>query len=103
MSKQGDCTFLFLNFLIISLCNFSANSLLSKFPFLIPLPEADLSHVAKVYDRASEADFLSNNLLPIEARPIWHPSYFGFLLISNALSRNILSEAILPDKSLKNH
>ena len=101
MSKQGDCTFLFLNFLIIGLCNFSGNSLLSIFPFLIPLPEANLSHVAKVYDHASEADFLSNNLLPIEARPIWYPSYFRFLPILNALSRNILSEAILPAKSLK--
>ena len=31
LSIKGDCTFLFLNFLIIGLCNSSANSLLEIF------------------------------------------------------------------------
>lgn len=29
-------------------------------------------------------DVLSNNVLTIEARPIWYPLYFGFLAIYNA-------------------
>ena len=37
-----------------SLCNSSVNSLFDMFPFLIPLPEADLS--------ASKADYLSKTL-----------------------------------------
>ena len=48
---KGEFTFLFLNFLIIDLCNSSANSLFEIFPFLIALPEADLS--------ARAADYLS--------------------------------------------
>ena len=50
-SIKGDCTFHLLNFLIISLCNSSANYCVAKcegrwsdiFSFLIPLPEAFLS------------------------------------------------------------
>ena len=59
---KGDCTFLFLNFLITGLCNFFPNPLLEIFSFLIVLPESDLSRVAKVSDHASKADFLSKNL-----------------------------------------
>ena len=44
---------------------------------------------------------LSKDLYTIEARPLWYQSYFGFLAILNALSRNILSEAIPLVKSLK--
>ena len=40
LSIKGDCTFLLLHFLIIGLCNSSANSLFEIFSFLIPLPEA---------------------------------------------------------------
>ena len=43
LSKKGGCTFLFLYFLIIGLCNSSANSLFKIFSFLIPLPEVFLS------------------------------------------------------------
>ena len=43
LSIKGDCTFLSLNVLIIGLCNSSANSLLEKFSFVIPLPEILLS------------------------------------------------------------
>ena len=39
LSIKGECTFLLLNFLIICLCNSSANSSLEIFSFLIPLPE----------------------------------------------------------------
>ena len=39
LSIKDDCTFLFLNFLVIGLCNSSANSLLEIILFLIPLPE----------------------------------------------------------------
>ena len=42
-SIKGDCTFIFLNFLIIGLCNSSVNSLFEIFLFLIPLPEVLLS------------------------------------------------------------
>ena len=38
LSIKVDFTFLFLNFLIIALCNSSANSLLEMILFLIPLP-----------------------------------------------------------------
>ena len=51
LSIKVECTFLFLNFLIIGLCNSSANSLFEIFSFLI----ADLFRVAKVSDRASVA------------------------------------------------
>ena len=43
LSIKDDCTFLFLNFLVIGLCNSSANSLLEISFFLIPLPEDFLS------------------------------------------------------------
>ena len=33
-------------------------------------------------------------LKTIETRSLWYPSYFGFLAILNALSCNILSEAV---------
>ena len=38
-------------------------------------------------------------LFEIEARPFWFPSYFEFLSLLNASSRNILSEAVLLVKS----
>ena len=43
LSIEGDCTFLLWNFIIIDLCNSSANSLFKLFSFLIPLPETFLS------------------------------------------------------------
>ena len=43
LSIKGDCIFLFLNFLVIGLCNSSANSLFEIFLFLILLPEDFLS------------------------------------------------------------
>ena len=43
LSIKGEGTFHLLNFLIIDLCNSSANSLLEIFSFLIPLPEVFLS------------------------------------------------------------
>ena len=51
LSIKVECTFLFLNFLIIGLRNSSANSLFEIFSFLI----ADLFRVVKVSDRASVA------------------------------------------------
>ena len=62
LSIKHKCTFLSSNFLIIGLCNSSANYLFKIFSFLVPPPEADLSLLAKVSDHASEADFLSKNL-----------------------------------------
>ena len=44
LSIKVDCTFIFLDFLIIGLCNSSANSLFDIFLFLI----ADLFCVARV-------------------------------------------------------
>ena len=46
---KGEYTFLLLNFLLIGLCNSTANYWFEIFPFLIPVPESDLS--------ASEDDF----------------------------------------------
>ena len=40
---KGECTFLLLNFLIIGLCNYFANSLLDIFSFLTVPPEVFLS------------------------------------------------------------
>ena len=63
LSIKVECIFVFLILLIIALRNSSANFWFEIFSFLIPLPEADLSrlaYVAKVADRANEADFLSN-------------------------------------------
>ena len=40
---KGDCTFLFLNFLIVSLCNSTSNSLLEFFSFSSVSPEVFLS------------------------------------------------------------
>ena len=42
LSIKAERTFLFLNFLIIRLCNSAANSLFDIFPFLALLPEAFL-------------------------------------------------------------
>ena len=60
LSIKGECNYRFLHFLIIGLSKSSDNSLFEIYSFLIPLPEADLSCVAKIFDRASEADFFSN-------------------------------------------
>ena len=46
---KGECTFLFLNFLIIGLCNSSANTLFEIFSFLIPLPANLFARVAEVF------------------------------------------------------
>ena len=98
-------TFLFLKKksknLIIGLCNCSANSRVRSeilatqdkskgqwseiFSFLIPLPEV----------------FLSKTLYTIEASSCCYLSYYGFLAILNALSPNILPEAVLLGKFLK--
>ena len=43
LSIKDVCTFLFLNFLIIHLCNYCANSLLDINLFLTVLPEVFLS------------------------------------------------------------
>ena len=43
LSVKGDCVFLLLDFLIIGLCNSSANSLLKIFSFLTVPPEVFLS------------------------------------------------------------
>ena len=51
LSIKGECTFLFSNFLIIGLCNSSANSLFDIFSFLT----ADLFCVATLSCRASVA------------------------------------------------
>ena len=53
--------------------------------FVLPLPEVSLS----------------KNLQTIEASPRSYPSYFGFLALLNALSRNILSETVIAAKPLK--
>ena len=42
-SIKCDCTFLFSNFLITGLCNFSTNCSCDILSFLIPLPEVFLS------------------------------------------------------------
>ena len=49
LSIKVGCTFLFFSckFLIIGLCNSSANSLLQIISFLIPLPEVFLSKIYK--------------------------------------------------------
>ena len=36
LSIKGECTYLFLSFLIIDLCNYSANSFFEIFSFLMP-------------------------------------------------------------------
>ena len=70
LSLIEEYTFLFVIFLIIGLCNSSAKC---KFCFVSLLLTIPLS-----------SDFLSKNLYTIEARPIWYPSYLGFLAILNA-------------------
>ena len=87
LSIKGDCIFLSLNFLIIDLCNFSANYWSDITSFSAPLPEV----------------FLSKNLWIIKIRTLWYPSYVGFLAILNALSCNILSAVFLLAKSLSLH
>ena len=48
------------------MCNPSANSLLDIFSFLKPLPEANLSRVAKIFDCASKADFCQKIYRPLK-------------------------------------
>ena len=78
LSIKDECTFPFSNFLIIGLCNSSANSLFEIFSFLIALPQADLSRVAKLSDHEREADFLSKIYKPLKKDPfdIHHISDF---------------------------
>ena len=45
--------------------------------------------------------FLARHLETTDARSLWYPSYLGFLVILNALSGNILSEAVFLAKSLR--
>ena len=47
------------------------------------------------------ANFLLKDLQTIEASPHLYPSYFGFLAILTALSRETLLETLLLNKSLK--
>ena len=54
LSLKDEYAFLFSNFLIIGLCNFSTNCWFYLISSLIPLPVTDLP--------ASEANFLSKNL-----------------------------------------
>ena len=60
LSIKGECTFLQSNFLIICLCNSSANFLLEIFSFLIPLPEVFLPKVYKPLKQVY-----------VDAHPIW--------------------------------
>ena len=73
--------FILSNFLKIDFCNPSNNYWSGIFSFLMSPVEADLS--------VSKVNFLSQSLESIEARPLWYPSYFGFIAIFNALSPNI--------------
>ena len=59
LSIKDDSTFLFSNFLIVGLCNSSANSLLQIILFSTVSPEVDLS--------TSEAFFYQKKLETIEA------------------------------------
>ena len=83
ISIKGECTFLFLSFLIIGLCNSSANSLLEIFLLWIPLPEVFLLKLFYYY-------FIKKIYIQhtIYASLRWYPSYFGSLAILNALSGN---------------
>ena len=74
LSIKYECIFLFSNFLIIDLCNSSANYLLDIILFLTAPPEADLSGVtrlAKVFngkasDHASEVEFYTKIYRPLK-------------------------------------
>ena len=85
LSLWDECTFRFRNFIGPNFCYSSANT----WSVIISL----LTAPAK--------DSLSKLLLIIEARPLWYPSYFGFLAMLNTLSRNNLTEAVLLGKSFK--
>ena len=60
LSIKGDCTFLFLNFLIIGLCNSSADSLFEIFSFLIALPE--FLFYQKIYKSLNQDPFDINHI-----------------------------------------
>ena len=47
LSMKAECTFLFVNFLIIHLCDSSVNSLLDIILFLTVLPKLFLSKISK--------------------------------------------------------
>ena len=50
MNEKGKCTSLFLNFLLVGLCNSSSNSLFEIFSFLIPLPDVlSLSKICRLF------------------------------------------------------
>ena len=85
LSIKVEFSFLFSNFLVIGLCNSSVNSLLSIISFLIAPPAVFLQ---KIY-----------NTLKQVCVDLHHIS--DFLAILNALSCNILSEAVLLVTSLK--
>ena len=89
---NSKCTFLFLNFLIIGLCNSSDNSLLEVISFLITDLFASVAAPLEV--------FYQKIYKPLKQVHIY-PSYFGFLAILNALLCNTLSATVLLVKSLK--
>ena len=72
-----------IEFSITDLCNSSADCWCDIFSFLLKLQEV----------------FSSRKLWNIEASLRWYPSYFRFLTLLNALSHNIVSEAVLLVKS----
>ena len=90
LSIKGDYTFSLLNFLMIGLCNSSANCWSDIFSLLIPLPANLFASVAEVFLSKS---FFMKNLVSI--------IFNQFLGILNPLSRNILSEVVLLVKYLK--
>ena len=85
LSIKGEYTFRFSNSLIIGLSNYLADSLYCITCF-------QQNHLNFFIKEAT-----------IKARPRWYPTYIGFLVILNALSRNTLSAAVLLFKYLKLH
>ena len=89
-SIKDKCIFLVLNFLIISLCDSSANYLFKIFSFLIPLP-ANLFRVARVAT-VCNCKF-SNHACPAKAffikKTIDHWSNFTLISIIFCISSKI--------------
>ena len=88
-----ECTFHYLNFLIIGMSNSSAYSWFDIIFLLRAPPEADLS--------VSKADILSKIYKPSKQDLFDIHHILDFFATINVLSCNILSEAVLLGKSFK--
>ena len=93
LSIKGDCTFLFLNFLIIGLCYYSANYWFEIFSFSIPLPVKLFTSIAEVFFIKGFIDHWSKSTLI--SIIFWISSNIKCFMMQYVIIRSCFSSLIL--------